>query len=77
MESVSVREKEELGQDFYFQTFSHQFVYVSPQELHHEDEQTDEKSSCEEQQETFRVTNMSSFFMRSMLVYYYQSAKIA
>ena len=37
------RQKEKLGKYVDFQSFSHQFVHVSPQELHHEDEKADEE----------------------------------
>ena len=44
------RQKKELRKHVHFQSFPHQFVNVSPEELHHEDEQADKECSGEEQQ---------------------------
>ena len=41
------RVEEELGQDSNFQTFTYQFVYISPQELHHEYEKADKECARE------------------------------
>ena len=44
--------KEELSHNAHLQPFSDQFVYISPQELHHEYEQTDEECTNKEHQKT-------------------------
>ena len=46
------RIKEELSHNAHLQPFSDQFVYISPQELHHEYEQTDEECTNKEHQKT-------------------------
>ena len=46
------RVKEELGKDLNLQSFPYHFVDISPQELHHEDEEADEECPCKKQEET-------------------------
>ena len=40
--------EEELGHDRHLQTLAYQFIYISPEELHHEDEKADEECTRKE-----------------------------
>ena len=42
------RVEEELGQDTNFQSFAYQFIYISPKELHHENEEADKECTRKE-----------------------------